>query len=283
MPLARGRVSVEDRGFQFADGVYDVAAVYHGVPYELGGHIDRLFSSAGLLELSIPHTPEELEAIARQLVEGSGLSECLIYMQVTRGHARRQHAFPPEPKPTVIVYTREFGGLPAANYETGVGTITVPDDRWGRCNIKSIALLPNCLAKERAYRAGRFEAIFYSAQGIVYEGASTNVFCVIDGTVLTAPLSNKILPGITRARVLAVAREAGLGTMEREFTVEELNGADEVFLTGTTTEVMPVVTVDDTTIGTGKPGPVSRQLRQLMLEHVRKCCGSAAVPPSGER
>jgi D-alanine transaminase len=158
-------------------------------------------------------------------------------------------------------------------YEKGVATITVPDDRWGRCNIKTIALLPNCLAKERARRAGCYEAIFYSADGTVYEGGSTNVFCVSDGTILTAPLSNKILPGITRARLLKLARSADFDVDERAFTVDQLKGADEVFLTGTSTEVMPVVTVDDTSIGSGEPGPVSRQLRQLMLEHVSRCRG----------
>jgi len=271
MPLSEGRVSVEDRGFQFADGVYDVAVVYDGTPYELKEHVERLFRSAELLEIDIPHTPQEVEAICMELLAGSELPDCLLYMQVTRGHARRGHAFPDEVTPTVLVYTREFAGRPDDYYDQGVATITVPDDRWGRCNIKTIALLPNCLAKEKAHRAGCYEAIFYSAQNLVYEGASTNVFCVINGTITTAPLSNKILPGITRARLIGLLRAAGLDLVERDYTVAELKAADEVFLTGTSTEVMPVVRVDDTTIGTGEPGPLSRRLRLMMLEHAEQC------------
>jgi len=272
MPVEHGRVSVEDRGFQFADGVYDVAVVYCGVPYDLTEHVERLFRSAEMLELEIPHTPQEVEAISRELLEESGIDDCLIYMQVTRGYARRSHAFPDKATPTVVIYIREFPGPVAGLHEHGVATITVPDDRWGRCHVKTIALLPNCLAKERARRAGCYEAIFYSAEGVVYEGASTNVFCVMDGRVITAPLSNKILPGITRARVIELARAAGIEVVEREFTIDELKAAGEVFLSGTSTEVMPVVTVDDTTIGTGEPGPVTRRLRQALLQHIDKCC-----------
>lgn len=277
MPLEEGRVSVEDRGFQFADGVYDVAAVFAGVPYELREHIDRLFRSAQALELDIPHSPEQMEALARRLLTQSGLSDCILYFQVTRGHAPRNHAFPDSPTPTVVIYTREFTGRPREYYERGVSVITVPDDRWGRCHIKSIALLPNCLAKEKARRAGAYEAVFCSPEGIVREGTSTNVFCVIDGTITTAPLSNRILPGITRARLIELARRAALPLQERDYTIDELKRAQEVFLTGTTTEVMPVVRVDDTTIGAGEPGPLTRRLRGLMLEHIRSVCGEAAA------
>ena len=200
----------------------------------------------------------------------SEIPDCLLYMQVTRGYARRSHAFPDEVTPTVVIYTREFAGRPDEFYEKGVTTITVPDDRWGRCNIKTVALLPNCLAKQKAHRAGCYEAIFYSTENVVYEGASANVFCVIDGTITTAPLSGKVLPGVTRARLIQLARSAGLDLVERDYTVAELKGADEVFLTGTSTEVMPVVRVDDTTIRTGKPGPVTRELWRLMLEHIKQ-------------
>ena len=282
MPLGEGRVSVEDRGFQFADGVYEVIGVCRGHPYELQAHLDRLHRSAAEIELAIPHTPEEVEALARRLLADSGLDDGIIYLQVTRGEARRGHAFPESPRPSVVIYTREFGGRPPEYYQRGVAAITVPDDRWGRCHIKSIALLPNCLAKEKARRAGAYEAIFCSPEGIVREGASTNVFCVIDGTLTTAPLSNKILPGITRARLIELAGRAGLPVQERDYGLDELKCAQEVFLTGTTTEVMPVVRVDDTTIGTGEPGPVTRRLLELMLEHVRSVCGSAAAAPREE-
>ena len=271
MPVEEGRVSVEDRGFQFADGVYDVAVVYSGLPYELTEHVERLFRSAQLLEIEIPHTREEVEAICMELLAESKIPDYLLYMQVTRGYARRGHAFPDEVTPTVVIYTREFAGRPDEYYEKGVATITVPDDRWGRCNIKTVALLPNCLAKQKAHRAGCYEAIFYSAQNVVYEGASTNVFCVINGTITTAPLSNKILPGITRARLIELVRAAGLDLVERDYTVAQLKAADEAFLTGTSTEVMPIVRVDDTTIAAGEPGPVTRRLRRMMLQHLEQC------------
>jgi len=278
--LEEGRVSVEDRGFQFGDGVYEVIGVYQGHPYELQAHLDRLFRSAAEIDLSIPYRPEELDALVRRLLQESQLAQPRIYIQVTRGYAPRTHAFPAEATPTIVIYTRNYDSRPSQEYEKGVRTITVPDDRWGHCHIKSIALLPNCLAKERAYRTGAFEAIFYSRKGVVYEGTSTNVFCIIDGAITTAPLSNKILPGITRARLIELARAAGLEVAERDYTVDEMKSAGEVFLTGTTTEVMPVIQVDETTIGRGEPGPLARRLRQLMLEHIRQCCARRAVPAS---
>lgn len=142
MPVAEGKVSIEDRGFQFADGVYEVVAVYDGVPYELSEHVERLFQSARGIELTIPHRPEEVEGIAGRLLAESGFKQCIIYIQVTRGAARRKHAFPVDARPTLLLYTREFTGHPAENYTQGIRTITVPDDRWGRCHIKSIASWP---------------------------------------------------------------------------------------------------------------------------------------------
>lgn len=278
MRLSEGKVSVEDRGFQFADGVYEVVAVYNGVPYELPEHVERLFQSAAGIELTIPHTSEEVHGIARRLLAQSGLRQCTIYVQVTRGAARRKHAFPSGAQPTLLLYVREFTGHPAENYTHGVRTITVPDDRWGRCHIKSIALLANVLAKERAYKAGAYEAIYCSPEGLVYEGSSSNVFCVLAGTVTTPPLSHKLLPGLTRRRLLILARGAAVPVAEREFTVAELKSAQEVFLTGTTSEVMPVRQVDDVIIGPGAPGPLSQRLRRLMLKHVSECCGVLPAP-----
>jgi D-alanine transaminase len=278
MPLAEGKVSVEDRGFQFADGVYEVVSVYSGVPYELPEHVDRLFRSAAGIDLIVPHTPEEVQGIARRLLAESGLQQCTIYVQVTRGHARRKHAFPADVRPTLLLYAREFTGHPPENYAHGIRTITVLDDRWGRCDIKSIALLANVLAKERAHRAGAYEAIYCSAEGLVYEGSSSNVFCILAGTVTTPPLSHKLLPGLTRRRLLLLAPKAGIPVAEREFTVAELKAAQEVFITGTTSEVMPVRQVDDVIIGRGVPGPLTQRLRRLMLEHISECCGRPAAP-----
>jgi len=282
MPVAEGKVSIEDRGFQFADGVYEVVAVYDGVPYELSEHVERLFQSARGIELTIPHRPEEVEDIAGRLLAESGFKQCIIYIQVTRGAARRKHAFPVDARPTLLLYTREFTGHPAENYTQGIRTITVPDDRWSRCHIKSIALLANVLAKERAHRAGAYEAIYYSPEGLVYEGSSSNIFCVLGGTVTTPPLSAKLLPGLTRRRLLAVARKARIPVAERQVTLTELKSAEEVFITGTTSEVMPVRQVDDVIIGRGTPGPVTRRLRDLMLDHISACCGRLRAPAGHE-
>jgi D-alanine transaminase len=255
-----------------------VVAVYNGVPYELTEHVERLFQSAAGIELTVPAKAEEVEGIAGRLLAESGLHQCTIYVQVTRGRARRKHAFPVDARPTLLAYTREFAGHPAENYTQGIRTITVPDDRWGRCHIKSIALLANVLAKERAYRAGAYEALFCSPEGVVYEGSSSNIFCVLAGTVTTPRLSPRLLPGLTRRRVLALARTARIPVAEREVTIGELKSAEEAFITGTTSEVMPVRQVDDVIIGRGTPGPVSGRLRQLMLEHISECCARLGAP-----
>ncbi len=272
MPLGEGRVSVEDRGFQFADGIYEVIRVYGGRPFQLHPHLVRLEHSAEGIELKLPYPPSELESISCQLIERSGLNEGIIYIQVTRGAALRSHAYQEGMIPTTVLYVRETEPLPGEYFREGVKLVTVTDVRWGRCDIKSISLLPNILAKQEAKRKGAFEALLVSPRGMVTEGSSTNCFCATGGVLFTHPLGPEILPGVTRAVVIDVAREPGIEVKEEPVHIDRVLAADEVFLTGTTSEVMPCVSIDDKMVGDGKPGPVTRRLQQSYRRLVEETC-----------
>lgn len=262
---AAAQISVDDRGFLFADGVYEVIRLYNGRPFMMAEHIERLH--AGLSALQIDAAPvDELGSVIERLlrenaVDGAGT----IYIQVTRGAAPRKHAFPANTQPTVYVVARPYTNNPPEYFSAGVAAITVPDTRWSRCDIKSIALLPNVLANQAAHAEGAFEALFVR-DGVVIEGSHSNLFGVIRGELRTYPQSNYILSGITRTLVLNLARELGVPTQEKPILWEEFHSADELFLSGTTTEVMPLVTVDGRTVGTGKPGPVTRRLQEAYQE-----------------
>lgn len=260
VPLEEAKVSVEDRGFLFADGVYEVVRVYGGEPYLMGPHLERMVR--GLRALHIDYRePEEVERASRRLLEENGVDgDGAIYVQVTRGSAPRKHAFPPQgTRPTVYVAAKEYGSHPASYWEDGVDAITIPDNRWARCDIKSVALLPNVLANQAAHAAGAFEALFVK-DGVVLEGSHSNLWGVRDGCLVTYPASNYILAGITRARVFQLAQELGLPVEEGMIYAEELFDMDELFLSGTTTEIMPVVRVDGRDVVDGEPGPVTRKL-----------------------
>lgn len=260
LPHTEARVSVDDRGFLFADGVYEVIRVYRGRPYLLEEHLERM--AGGIRALEIPFDAfDQLRDVSVRLIEENGVDdEGNIYIQVTRGPAPRKHAFPPAgTPPTVYVSVKPAKRHPDAYYEEGVDAITTPDTRWARCDIKSVALLPNVLANQKAQAAGAFEALFVR-DGIVLEGSHSNVMAVVDGTLVTYPKCNYILAGITRDRVLALAAEMGIPVREGAIPVDRLHDVDELFLTGTTTEVMPVVRVDGRPIGSGKPGDVARRL-----------------------
>lgn len=260
LPHTEARVSVDDRGFLFADGVYEVIRVYRGRPYLLEEHLERM--AGGIRALEIPFDAfDQLRDVSVRLIEENGVDdEGNIYIQVTRGAAPRKHAFPPAgTPPTVYVSVKPAKRHPDAYYEEGVDAITTPDTRWARCDIKSVALLPNVLANQKAQAAGAFEALFVR-DGIVLEGSHSNVMAVVDGTLVTYPKCNYILAGITRDRVLALAAEMGIPVREGAIPVDRLHDVDELFLTGTTTEVMPVVRVDGRPIGSGKPGDVARRL-----------------------
>ena len=266
-PLAEAVVSVEDRGYQFADGVYEVVATYGGCPYALEPHLARLQGNLEALHLPLDVRDYGLRAKLMEGIERSGFGETLVYIQVTRGVAPRRHEFPAvSVTPTVVMTFKELHRLPRDLYDRGVEVISTADLRWKRCDIKSIALLPNILAKQAAAQAGAFEALLVDAEGRVTEGASTSAFCIQAGRLYTAPIGPHILPSITRGILLDLARKLGLPIDEEFCMLEQFKAADEVFLAGTTTEAMPVVQIDDAIIGDGAPRPITRQIRAAFLE-----------------
>jgi D-alanine transaminase len=266
-PLAEAVVSVEDRGYQFADGVYEVVATYGGCPYALEPHLARLQGNIEALHLPLDIREYGLKAKLMEGVERSSFGETLVYIQVTRGVAPRRHEFPAvSVTPTVVMTFKELHRLPQDLYDRGVEVISTEDLRWKRCDIKSIALLPNILAKQAAAQVGAFEALLVDAEGRVTEGASTSAFCIQAGRLYTAPIGPHILPSITRGILLDLARKLGLLIDEEFCTLEQFKAADEVFLAGTTTEAMPVVQIDTAVIGDGTPGTITRQIRAAFLE-----------------
>jgi D-alanine transaminase len=263
----QARLPLDDRGFLFGDGVYEVSRAVRGRLFEPESHWERL--AAGLKALSIPISeyldPQRLDGLCRQLIEENelGESDATIYLQITRGAARRSHGFPVSgTRPTIFASATAFE-LPRRLREEGTAAITHPDIRWARCDIKSVNLLPNVLAKQRAIDAGAFEAVLLR-DGAVTEGASSNIFGVVNGELRTYPLSNYILPGVTRKVVLELARELGIEVHQRPLYAEELPRLEELFATGTATDVQPLVQLDGRPVGTGRPGPVATGLRQAL-------------------
>ena len=268
LPLAEATVSIEDRGFQFGDGVYEVIRTYRGRPFKLDAHLARLDRSAQAIDLRQPYPFERwVESVTEGLRLGD-FPETKIYVQITRGTAPRDHAYAPDLQPTVLMTFRELQPLNAIVQSTGVAAMTMKDIRWGRCDIKSINLLANVLARQQAKKRGVFESILVR-DGQVTEGAVSNVFIVQDGKLITAPEGGWILSGVTRQVVLELARHEGLTVQERYCSEQELLGATEVFLTGTTVEVLGVVHIDGKQIGTGQPGPLTRSLAKRFLDETR--------------
>jgi D-alanine transaminase len=266
LPLADATVSIEDRGFQFGDGVYEVIRTYGGKPFKPEAHLARLQRSAEALGLRQPYTVEQWMSHISDAIQRAAFPESKIYMQITRGVAPRDHAYAPELEPTAVMTVRELRPLSAALQAAGVDAITTEDIRWGRCDIKSVNLLANVLARQQAKQAQVFESILIR-DGQVTEGAVSNVMVVRDRTVITAPEGVHILSGVTRAVVLDMARHGGFDVQERYCSRQELYGAAEVFLTGTTVEVLSVVRIDGKPIGRAEPGPVTRSLAKRFLEH----------------
>jgi D-alanine transaminase len=266
---ADARVPVDDRGFLFADGVYEVIRVYDGRPFLIDPHMQRL--RAGLAALRITAAgSEHIPGAADRLLEENGLrdTDATLYVQVTRGVAPRAHAFPqPAVPPTVYVAARPFSQHPDEFFEQGVATITAADTRWARCDIKSIALLPNVLANQAAKEKDAFEAIFVR-DGTLIEGSHSNLFGVIDGELVTYPACNYILAGITRALVFELARSLDIRVREAPIFLEQLDSVQELFLSGTTTEIMPVTTLDGRNIGSGGPGPITCRVRDAFRAHI---------------
>jgi D-alanine transaminase len=268
VPLEQATVSVMDRGFLFADGIYEVTAVLDGKLVDFDPHIVRLERSLGELQMAMPMTGEAFRALHIELAEKNGLTEGGIYLQITRGAFERDFTFPKEPIPqTVVMFTqaRAIRNAPAA--KTGIPVITVPDIRWKRRDIKSVALLAQVLAKQAAAAAGAVEA-WMVEDGVVTEGGSSNAWIITrDGRIVTRQVSNAILAGCTRKSVIRLAELSQLKIEERPFTVEEAMNAAEAFITSASSFVMPVVTIDGTAIGDGKPGPIATKLREIYLDY----------------
>ncbi len=259
VPLAEAKVSIEDRGFQFGDAIYEVIRTYKGHPFALEDHLARLERSATALDLTQPYSRAEWTHHVLEGVRRADYPEAKIYIQLSRGVAPRDHAYSADGPPTVVMTVREFHPLDRSVQAAGVEVMTTEDIRWGRCDIKSVNLLANVLARQQAKQAQVFEAILVK-EGLITEGAVSNVMVVRGGMVMTAPEGARILSGVSRAFVLELARNEGLPIQERFISLAELYGADEVFLTGTTVEVLAVVRVDGKVIGDGRPGPITQRL-----------------------
>lgn len=256
-PLEQATVSIEDRGFQFGDGVYEVVRTYGGVPFRLHDHLSRLESSAKAVSIPVPFSGAEWEPLIREGLQRSRYAACLVYIQLTRGVAPRAHLFPSPASPTVVMTFRAIPETDGGLQRHGVPAVTLADLRWGRCSIKSLNLLANVLAKQEARDAGAMEAILVK-DGLVTEGCSSNVCLVRDGNIITPPLSDQLLAGVTRAVALELARTIGIVVDEREVPQEELTRVDELFLIGTTIEVLPVSTLNGVSVGARIPGPVTQ-------------------------
>ncbi|HVY32808.1 MAG TPA: D-amino-acid transaminase [Caulobacteraceae bacterium] len=273
LPQGQAGVSIEDRGFQLSDGVYEVWAVFDGKLVDAQGHFARLERSLGELMITPPMSQAALTTVLRETVRRNRIVNGTVYLQITRGAAPRDHAFPtPAPRPTMVVTARKTDlAVAEARAAAGVKVITLPDIRWGRCDIKTISLLPNVLARQSAKEQGAYEAFLVDQEGLVTEGAASNAWIVdADGILRTRDLGANILRGVTRRSLADLARKAGLTVEERAFTVTEAKGAREAFLTGAGSLIMPVVRIDDQNIADGRPGAVAKQLRALYIQHGRK-------------
>lgn len=262
-------VHVEDRGFQFADGVYEVWSVQDGRLLDADGHFARLDRSLGELQIHAPMSRLALEAVLAETIRRNRVRFGIVYLQVTRGAAPRDHAFPPsEVRPSVVVTARPIDRRALdARVQAGVAVITAPDIRWGRCDIKSVSLLPNVLAKQSAREAGAYEAWLVDKEGRVTEGASTTAWIVdANGRLRTRSLGFDILPGVTRATLLRVAQERQMPVFEEAFTVAEAKRALEAFMSSASGVVVPVVSIDGVQIGDGAPGPITLALRAAYFE-----------------
>ena len=269
LPEEEAKISVFDRGFIFADGIYEVSAVVDGGLVDNEGHLARLERSLKAIDLAMPCAKEEIVKVQKELIARNRLVEGSIYLQVTRGAADRDFAFPTDAKSSLVMFTQARQIIDDPKSVSGIKLLSVPDIRWARRDIKSVALLAQVLAKQAAAAAGCQEAIMHE-DGVVTEGGSSTVFIVTEaGTIVTRPNSHAILPGITRQTVMRLAREKDLALEERLFTLDEVFAAQECFITSATSFVKPVVEVDGKRIGGGQPGPAARRLRDLYVEAAR--------------
>ena len=266
LPEEEAKISVFDRGFLFADGVYEVTSVLRGNLIDNQGHLARLHRSLGELDMATPASDEEIEQIQKALVEKNRIDEGLVYLQVTRGAADRDFAYPEGVKPSLVMFTQQKKLVANPQADTGISVIAVEDIRWKRRDIKTVGLLAPSMAKMQAKAAGADDA-WMVEDGYVTEGSSNNAFIVnAEGTLITRQLGNEILAGITRRAVLRLAEEQQLALEQRPFSIAEAGSAREAFITSATTFVMPVVSLNGQPVGDGRPGAVTRRLRELYIE-----------------
>jgi D-alanine transaminase len=270
-PHRAAAVHIEDRGYQFADGVYEVVPVQNGRLIDEDLHLDRLAFSLGELEIAPPMDQRALKAVLREVLRRNGVERGILYLQVTRGVAPRDHKFPASARPSLVITAKRLKPIPAKHLEEGVGVITLPDLRWKRCDIKTISLLPNVLGKQKAFEEGAYEAWQIDPDGQVTEGTSTNAWIVTkDRKIITRPLSHEILPGVTRRALLELLKTANLALEERSFSLDEAHDAAEAFLTSSSVFLLPITRIDGTAVGEGKPGPIAQRLRELYVEHAER-------------
>jgi len=266
LPPDQARVSVFDRGFIFGDGVYEVIPVFGGRLFRLPHHLARLEASLAAIRLRNPHTAEEWKTIFTRLMAEHGTKDQSIYLQVTRGVAPRDHAFPPNITPTVFAYSQPLKYPPVEQLTQGVTAVTTADIRWQRCDIKAIALLANALLRQQAIEQGAVEAILVRDK-VVTEGAASNIFVVSGDRLVTPPKGPYILPGITRDLVVEIARANKIACEEKPVGIESLRTADEVWLTSSTKEILPITRIDGHSVGAGKPGPMHARMFALYKEY----------------
>ncbi len=272
MQRAHARIGVEDRGFQFGDGVYEVIRIYGGRCFAIHEHLDRLDRSSQAIRISLPMATAQLAHAIEAFVTSTGVADGMVYIQLTRGEAPRAHPFPKDVKPTLLFYVRK---LPPVGYPEdipGVKIVTVEDDRWHKCWVKSLCLLPNVLAKQHAIEAGADEAVF-NYNGVVTECCATNIFFVIGGKVYTHPVGEKVLPGITRMILRQVAEQIGVEIIEKGVELGEAKAADEIFLTSTTRELHWVSHWDGAPVKPGRAGEITYKLHEAFQQRVKESVG----------
>ena len=272
-PHGQAVVHIEDRGFQFADGVYEVWSVFDGKLADFDGHMTWLHRSLNELRIAIPMTAEALKHVLKETVRRNRVRNGIVYLQVTRGAARRDHPFPSDDTPPSVIVTSKTVSMARGETQAknGVAVLTQPDIRWGRCDIKTVGLLANVLAKQAAREAGAYEAWMVDEMGLVTEGSSTNAWIVDEnGKLRTRDTQANILKGVTRTAIMELIAEHGVELDERPFSVDEAKRAKEAFFTAAGAFVIPAVSIDGTRIGDGKPGPITTKLRTLYLDKARK-------------
>lgn len=268
VPLAGAAVSVLDRGFQFADSIYEVWAIRGGRMFDADAHMARLRRSLGELRIQFELSDNALFAVLRETQRRNRVTDGIVYVQISRGAGARDHVFPsPGVRPTIIVTAKNLDRTAIAKRAMqGIKIITLPETRWARCDIKSVNLLPNVLARQSAKEKGAFEAWFVDADGLVTEGTSSNAFIVdAEGRIRTSALSNHILHGVTRAALIEIARERQMQVLEQPFTVEEAQRAREAFISAASNPAVPVIAIDNVSVGDGDPGPITKALRAFYL------------------